>query len=104
MIFYIDLGETSPAIEAACVDQDGHLVHLGGATATFSLFQLGGAEIFTRAATIVDAPAGHVRYQWLPGDTNAAGTLLGRFTVSFPSATVVNFPSDRYISVEIQQN
>lgn len=100
-IFYINQGETAPTLDAACVDQDGQLVHLGGTTVTFTLRQLGGAEIFTRSATIVNAPTGHVRYSWQAGDTDTAGRYLGRFVVLFPSLDIINFPSDRYLRVEV---
>lgn len=100
-IFHIDVGQTTPALEAACIDEDGHLVHLGGCSVTFTLRRLGGAVIFTRSATIVSAPTGYVRYQWQAGDTTTEGRYLGQFTATFPSLDVIDFPSDRFIRVEV---
>lgn len=99
--FYIGLGATTPTIDAALLNS-GQPADLTGATVMFAFYRLGGAQIFERAATIVNASTGHVRYVWQAGDTGTEGRYLGRFTVTYPSTDVQFFPDDpRYIRVTI---
>lgn len=99
--FEIDQDDTTPTIDAALLTDAGQVVGLVGASVTFSLYELGGDEIFTRAATIVSSSAGHVRYTWQPGDTATPGRFLARFHVLFASLETRDFPEDRYIRVTV---
>lgn len=99
--FVIAVG-TTPVIRVALVDGANNVVPvpgLTGATVTFSLYDLGGVVIFTRAATVDDISTGKVHYQVQAGDALAAGHKLGKFHVTYPNAFVQHFPNDRYMDV-----
>lgn len=99
--FTIESGTTSPPLDAALLDEDGQIIGLVGASAEFSLYELGGEEIFTRTATVVSAPDGHVRHSWQAGDTNTPGRYLGKFHVTFASLEEREYPEDRYIRITV---
>lgn len=99
--FLIELGQTTPTLDAAMVDSDGQIVNLTGASADFKMFALGGQLLFERSATVVDAPNGHLRYTWQPGDTSTAGRYLGKFVVTYSSLEVQEFPENRYIRITV---
>jgi hypothetical protein len=100
-IFRIAAGSTEPPLEAVLIDGQGQIVNLAGATATFSLFDLGGAARFTVSATIVSDPGGHVRHAWSSGQTSTAGRYLGRFSITYSNMEVEHFPEYGYIQVII---
>lgn len=75
--------------------------HLTGSTVTFSLHELGGATLFTRAAVIDSILSSKVHYSTQAGDTATAGKYLGRFHVHYSDSTVQDFPDDRYIELEV---
>lgn len=100
--FRINQDATTPAIDAALLDEAGQPVDLAGATVAFALYELGGDEVFERGATIVAPLSGHVRYTWQAGDTATAGRYLARFIAVYPSFDVQLFPDEpRYIRVTV---
>lgn len=99
--FNIVLAAT-PSLLAALIDvSEGAPIvpSLSGATVTFSLYNLGGTLVFTRAAVLDDAATGKVHYQVQAGDSAAEGTFLGKFHVTYSSTVVQDFPGDRYVNV-----
>ena len=100
--FRIDQDQTTPTLDAAMLDSAGQIVNLVGATADFKMFALGGALIFDRPATVVDAPNGHVRYAWQAGDTSTPGRYLGKFVVTYSSLDTQEFPENRYIRITVE--
>lgn len=93
---------TTPLLHAALLDIDPDtqpVSNLTGATVTFSLYDLGGAVIFTRSATLTSIPLGKVTYQVQAGDSADEGTFLGKFHVTYASSLVQDFPDDRYMNV-----
>jgi hypothetical protein len=65
------------------------------------MFALGGQLLFERPATVVNAPNGHLRYTWQPGDTSTPGRYLGKFVVTYSSLEVQEFPENRYIRITV---
>lgn len=109
--FRINAGELDPRLEAALVDGAGNLVFLSGASVTFTLYGLGGVEIFTRPAVVV-SNNGRVRYDWATGETGRfsgaeaipvieAGKYLAKFNVTYEDDVEQSFPDDRYIEISI---
>lgn len=91
----------TPSLLAALLDLNGPLPvpNFNGATVTFSLYELGGDLVFTRAAVLDDASTGKVHYQTQAGDSATAGTFLGKFHVTYASSVTQDFPDDRYVNV-----
>lgn len=100
--FHIKVGDTAPALEAICKDADGDAVSVAGATVRFHMRLLGGASTKVNAlATIVDGPAGQVKYQWQTADTDTAGNYRGEFQVTFSNGTIETFPNRGDLPLEI---
>lgn len=100
--FHLGAGDTGPAITATLTDAAGAPVPLAGAAVRFRMRAVvGGTTVVDRAAEILDAPTGRVRYQWQAGDTDAAGEYLAGFAVTFGSGVVESVPNDRHLRVLI---
>lgn len=61
----------------------------------------GGTVKINAAASIVDAGAGIVEYDWLATDTDTAGLFNAEWEVHWPSSRTQTFPTDSYHSIEI---
>lgn len=116
--FLIKEGDTQPSLAATLSDDNGPVVIPGGSTVTFvmrkvvdscgangspcctSSGQVTGATVVNRAAVIVNAATGQVRYDWAVGDTAMPGEFAGEFKVSV-SSLVTTYPSEGYIPIII---
>lgn len=95
--FLIKRGDTSPSLD---VQLQNYLrkpvTTLAGSSIVFSMRNENGTVVVNRSpATLVDAATGTVRYNWLEGDTQYAGTMQGEFEVTFPSGKVETYPKAR---------
>ena len=61
----------------------------------------GGAVKIEADAIVIDATAGVVRYNWLPEDTDTAGTFQAEFEVTYTDGSVETFPNLGYIEIVI---
>lgn len=100
--FYIKKNDTLPAIGAILKDAAGDPVDLTGATVRFHM-SIGSAVKVDAAATIVDAAAGDVRYDWQSGDTDTAGPARCEFEVTFPGGGVETWPNNGAWTVSIAE-
>ena len=99
--FYIKRGDRLPYLEATLSDEGGSLTTLAGATVYFVMKQKGSDVTKVRAlATIVDATARKVRYEWGVGDTDTAGLFRGEFEVIF-GGRPWTFPNPGFIPVNV---
>lgn len=96
--FTIKRGDTLPKISAVLSDKDGP-VDLTGASVRLIV-----PPIVDASATIVDADAGSVEYQWQAGDTETRGVYKAEFQVTFPSGDILTFPNDGFITVQIDSD
>lgn len=90
-------GDTLPVIEAILHDGAGNVVNLTGSTVTFRAAPtLGGAAMFSGAATLPNGGAdGLVRYT-PQTPAGAAGVYLVQWTVTFPGGGTERFPNQRW--------
>lgn len=98
--FYIVAGELTPTLDVALFDGDGRLVNLQGAEVEFTLYSLRGTIRFSSPASVV-SEEGIVRHAWSSGQTDTPGRYLGRFRVTYSNLDEQDFPSNRYIEIEM---
>ena len=83
---------STPVMTDVLLDANGAPVDLTGATVVF-VYQGGGNVVCqSRPATITDALAGAVAYQFQPDETNALGIYLAQWQVTFADNTQQIFP------------
>lgn len=101
--FTIKQDDLLPAIEVALLDGNGAAVDLTGATQVRFLMRLprGTQPKVAAATTVVTPAAGVVRYDWVTGNTDKAGTYRAEWEVTFPGSKPMTFPSDGYDTVSI---
>lgn len=81
-MYLIRSGDLEPPIDAALTAGAGP-ADLTGATVLAKARKRGSATLlFSRAPTIVSAPAGTVRVEWLAGETDAPGIYMLEFEVT----------------------
>jgi len=94
-VAYRKVGDTSPTLDIICKDSDGNVVPVTGATVQFHLRLCGSAALVIDAAgSVVDGPAGHVRYTPQAGDFDTAGFYEAEYEVTFSDSSVETFPND----------
>jgi len=96
--------DTQPAIEAALEYEDGTPIDLTGASVRFIMAKTDGTVVVNANATIVDATAGKVRYEWQQGDLSEEGRYNAEFEVTFPNGDVLTAPSQGYFIIEVQRD
>lgn len=93
--------ETSPGV----FEERPH--PLNGATVRLRM-RARGASVLTidnALCTIVDANAGHVRYEWQPGDTNNRGEYIAEFPTVLANGLPATFPNGGgYVLVSITED
>ena len=101
--FYIKQNDTRPAIAANLTDANAAAVNLTGATVKFSMRvePAGTVKGNAATATIDDAEAGQVSYNWTASDTNTADDYEAEFQVTFAGGAVQTFPGRNWIAVHV---
>ncbi|HXG46256.1 MAG TPA: BppU family phage baseplate upper protein [Methylomirabilota bacterium] len=79
----------------------GTAIDLTGCAVSCIIKHTESAITIYREATIVDAPAGRVRFDIQPGDTDVAGTYRVEWEIVFPSGKVLTVPDDSYHTLHI---
>lgn len=103
MLGQLKRNDTNFVLDYAITEADGSVVNLTGATVTFIMGKKN--TLITRArATVVSSSAGTVQYRFTGQDTLLAGNFLGEFLVEFSDGTMKTYPSNSYISINIQAN
>lgn len=95
-------GDLLPELTAILKDADGNIVDLTGATsAEFHMVPVGGGVAKVNAtATIVDPPAGEVKYTWQGTDTDTVGDFYAEFEVTWVGKTET-FPNDGHLVLRV---
>lgn len=102
--FFLKTEDTSPALQITCQTSSGSVVNLTSATVRFIMKDDEGTEKVNAVATIVDAAAGTVKYEWVTGDTDTAGLFISEFEVTFADSTIETFPNVDYIRISITED
>jgi hypothetical protein len=102
--FYIKQNDRLQALVRTFKNSDNSAIDLTLATSvTFRMIPLNSSvPKVNAAATVTDAAAGEVTYQWAAGDTDTPGTYRAEYQVEFAGVTPLTVPtkSDFYIYVE----
>jgi hypothetical protein len=109
--FSIKQNDTAPSIAATLKDSGGLPVDLTGAQVKFIMAtRPNGAQVehdaakVDAAASIVDAAAGEVRYDWQATDTDTAGVFDAEWEVTYASGAVETFPSGEYLIIKVLED
>ncbi len=94
--FWLNVGDTGPAIQATLKDAAGAVVDLTGASVHFRMAPIvTSAAAIDAAATTVGSPTlGVVAFAWRTGDTAVAGDYDARWRVTYANGVVESFPDD----------
>ena len=104
MTFQIKQNDTSPQLDAVLSDAAGVAIDLGFGSVRFHMRRAGGAVVIDAAATIVTAASGLVRYVWIAGDTDTAGSYQAEFEVTYADGAVETFPNSSNIQIDIMSD
>lgn len=96
--FAIRAGDRFPSIQAT-LSQEQTAVDLTGATVALRWRPREGVTVVEKAASVVDAAAGVVKYDWAAGDTDTPGEYLAVFRVTFPNGKRATFPNRAYLTL-----
>jgi hypothetical protein len=99
--FTLKSGDTSPAIAATLTDSSGQSVNVAGASVRFQMATADYSTIVDAAATIRDAGAGRVAYEWQPGDTDRPGDYLAEWRVEYADGSIETFPAGGFHEIQI---
>jgi hypothetical protein len=102
--FYMRQNDTQPRLLATLQDGDANPINLTGASVQFHMRTLAGSLVTNRAAVIVTAASGDVRYDWIAADTATVGSYQAEFQVTYSDGTIETFPNSGYIRVEISDD
>ena len=105
MAFRIKTNDTGPVLSVTLTDANGNGIGLAGASARFHMKAFGATSLKIDApATIIDGVNGVVKYDWVAGDTDTAGTYYGEIEVTYGDATVETFPNNGYFTIIIKED
>ncbi len=102
--FYMKQNDTEPALQVDLTDAEDDAVILTGATIKFfmRIEPQSTVKINGSAATVIDADAGRVQYQWASaGDTDDQDDFEAEFEVTYAGGGIQTFPGRNYILVHI---
>lgn len=94
-------GDDLPEIEATLTGSDGTAVDLTGSSVQFRFRNADGGDATTGSATVIDAEAGKVKYDWQDQETAEVGDYVGEWVVTTGGGLVLTFPGDKFITFEI---
>jgi hypothetical protein len=103
MLTIVKKNDSYDAITYQLENEDNSTVDLTGASVNFVMGKKN--KLITNAkATVTSATSGIVSYQLTPSDTLVSGTFLAEFVVTFANGTTKTYPSNGYITVDVEQN
>lgn len=103
-MFVLKRNDTSSALLYAITPASVSLV---GATVVFNMRDKSTkTAVISRSAAVVYISTVNptVRYNWLPADTDTAGTYEGEFEVTYSDGTIQTYPNTDYIDIKIYED
>lgn len=102
--FIIGQLDTAPVLTTALTYSDGSAVDLTGASVNFVMRALSSTTAaINAAATIVgSASDGNVSFTFTSAQTAVAGIFMARYAVTFESGSVMQFPTDGYMEIQVE--
>lgn len=96
-LFEIKAGDTLPVFEGILSDALGVFDLTGASAVRVHVFPPGGTAIVDRAAVVVSAVAGHVRYPWTAADVLlwSVGDYRYEVEAQYASGDRITFPNRR---------
>ena len=103
--FKLKAGDLLPALPATLLNPDGTPFNLVGCSVVFRMRKHGATSYAVEAAAeLVDEDTGRVRYNWLAGDTDAAGFYRAEFTATTADNKPITFPNSGHFTVSIDEH
>lgn len=105
LVHSIKQGDTDPPCRAILKDANGQVAIIqNGDTVTWRMTpKVAGLRADISAAVFVnDGTAGDVEYRFVVGDTAVPGIYNAEFHVDYASGSKKTFPTDGYITVEVE--
>jgi hypothetical protein len=103
MLTIVKKNDSYDAITYQLENEDNSTVDLTGASVNFVMGKKNKLITNTKA-TVTSATSGIVSYQLTQLDTLVSGTFLAEFVVTFANGTTKTYPSNGYITVDVEQN
>lgn len=101
-VFFVKKDDRRNPLIVTCTDSLGVVDLTSAASVRFVMRPVLGGEVkIDAAATLEDAAAGKVRYDWADGDTDTADHFDAEFEVMFPDDEPLTFPNDGYVRVVV---
>jgi hypothetical protein len=99
-------GDTAPVLRETFTKPNGTRYSLEGATVTLTIRALTAAAPLTLTGTtaITNALEGEASYTPSAQDTAVAGEYTATWHVTFPGGSEMTFPTEGYLSIEIEEN
>lgn len=94
--------DTSPSLQANLKDYQGNAINLNGCTVQFQMVSLDKTVEVVQPATVQDAAAGLVQYEWQPNDTSTAGTYYVQFEITYGDGAVETYPNNDKLTLIIK--
>ena len=95
-------GTTLPVIQATVKDGNGDVIDLSTVAAVvFRMYNSDSVKIDNVAATVVDATAGTIKYEWVAGDTDTVASYNAHFKLTFASGGIMIAPSRNTLNIEV---
>ncbi len=101
--FTIKVGDRKPSVYGTLSDSSAVAWTLSGASVTFTMKHVSTnvVKVNKQTATIEDAAAHIVKYDWQAADTDTAGYYYAEWEVTFPGGLVATFPNTGHNLVEV---
>lgn len=102
MSFVIKRNDLSPSILVTLYDGDGVVQDITGNNGVrFHMRDADGTVVIDAAMTVVSASGGQVRYDWVSGDTDTAGSYEAEVEVTYADNKPETFPNSGYIAIQM---
>lgn len=100
-------GDVPKPLELKIIDElTSEGISLTGCSSVFALLDVTdegqASNLFTPRACTIDEVESTVTFTWQTGDLASAGRFYGLFLVTFPDSSVMSFPQEGYLNVDVE--